>query len=209
MGEKLMTYHQYCDNHELAQEKLTEKLASSSAFADFVRTAEPHIRDKKRSNLSFLLERPVHRAREYALLCRKLIKLTDDADSDFGPLHEALDTLLQLTTHLNDIKAEVDRVAKLEELSHLICGYREELIIDRRQFHKRCDAFLLDKKKERFPIHLILFSDMIMWVRRQKFNYKGNVMLNVALVRPHLRSFLLFSFFFFNSLTTSPSSSTS
>ena len=63
MSDKLMTYHQYCDNHEKAQLKLAEKTQSSSKFSAFIQQVEAG--DKKR-NLNSLLERPVLRAREYA-----------------------------------------------------------------------------------------------------------------------------------------------
>ncbi|CAD6893547.1 unnamed protein product [Tilletia laevis] len=104
-------YAHYCSKHEGSMSRLAEVLKANGKGATFIRNRiEIAMTQSNAWDLGSLLIKPVQRVLKYPLLLRQILEATAPSQPEFAAVQEALNEMMHLADHLNEVKKRRDIV---------------------------------------------------------------------------------------------------
>eukprot|EP01107_Rhizomastix_libera_P016597 TRINITY_DN6995_c0_g1_i1.p1 TRINITY_DN6995_c0_g1~~TRINITY_DN6995_c0_g1_i1.p1 ORF type:complete len:1108 (+),score=333.15 TRINITY_DN6995_c0_g1_i1:431-3325(+) len=176
---KLKLYFHYINNHGKAVEIYKESKKKKPKFKQFVDTLDY---SQAINGLCFesLLILPVQRLPRYVLLLADLLKSTPHNHPDFTPLGDALQSIRDLVTKVDQKKQEMNNEELLRSTVEKIVDAGEDLTISQRKRLFLKDGPVLVAKDER---HLFLFNDILIITKPPhggKYSLKRKIILEAA-----------------------------
>jgi RhoGEF domain/SOS1/NGEF-like PH domain len=185
IADNLRVYSQYCNNHASAVEALMRCRAKHSKFAAFL---DAIVIEERPVDLRDYLIKPAQRICKYPLLIREVLKHTPDDHVDAVPLRSTQDKLQAVTRQINQTKRQFENREKIESIARSLEGLKgQKLQQPGRVFYREGVLQKVNPKGKVQSRHFYLFSDILIWAKKQavgnKASFKGVLYLDLAVVR--------------------------
>ncbi|KAJ6233259.1 faciogenital dysplasia protein [Anaeramoeba flamelloides] len=187
IAEFLKVYTQYCSNHENAVNTVV-KYSSNSSFQQLIENNKLNIPQVRNLELLDFLIKPIQRICKYPLLFRELLRSTSKNFPDYTDLKSAFLKISKVADYVNEKKRNAEEQMKVVKIHDKISGIDKkfELVKPHRRFIM--EALLKKRSNRRIQQRQFwLFNDILLYAKpsfgKGKFQYKGNINLNGALLR--------------------------
>eukprot|EP01119_Soliformovum_irregulare_P013865 TRINITY_DN3727_c2_g1_i7.p1 TRINITY_DN3727_c2_g1~~TRINITY_DN3727_c2_g1_i7.p1 ORF type:complete len:1665 (-),score=740.24 TRINITY_DN3727_c2_g1_i7:2131-7125(-) len=139
-----------------------EELKKIPAFQNWIAPFETKL------SLPSLLIMPIQRLPRYNLLLRDIIKNTWVEHHDYKGLNEALQKMEKLTLDVNIQKGAAENKERLINIERSLDGGPEISKNPHRKFISECEVVEIVNSKNKIPLYIFLFTDIIIFTRPQK-----------------------------------------
>ncbi|KAJ3437598.1 faciogenital dysplasia protein [Anaeramoeba flamelloides] len=187
IAEFFKVYSQYCSNHVNAVNTVV-KYSQNQSFQQFCENNKLKIPQVRNLELLDFLIKPIQRICKYPLLFRELLKSTSKDFPDYNDLKEAFLKISEVADYVNEKKRNAEEQMEVVKIHQQISGIEKkfELVKPHRRFIM--EGLLKKRSKRRIQQRQFwLFNDLLLYAKptfaKGKFQYKGNIALNGALLR--------------------------
>ncbi|CAI8002154.1 Protein ECT2 [Geodia barretti] len=165
--ELLRVYPPFVNFFEMSKEALARCERVYPRFHAFLKVSESRS-ECSRQKLSELLITPVQRIPRIILLLQDLLKHTDPHHNDHSTLQQAVDSLKNVMTHINEDKRKTESQMQMFEVLRDIEDCPATVLSSHRQFLRRLDLLDISRGHSRGdPLALYIFSDSMEIARRR------------------------------------------
>lgn len=156
-------YTRYCFGYNDAIECLARCRESNPAFKEFIRK-KTLSKETFGLSLSNFLIMPIQRVPRYALLLRALLDYTEDSHPDYKNLENALQSINQVVTSIDNAVVDTENRQKVVKIQSLLVSNQLGASISLVEPHRRlvCETKLTLCEHGKFcKSHLFLFNDLL------------------------------------------------
>jgi len=123
MANNLLSYDQYCANHEKASERLQKCMKQSAFLSEVEKCRNRMVGTGKLLHLPDLLIKPIQRICKYPLILKELLKFTEKTHPDHIPLLNAITQVELIANKINEHKKEVENLQLLQVIQRHLDGF--------------------------------------------------------------------------------------
>ncbi|XP_065163646.1 protein ECT2 isoform X4 [Atheta coriaria] len=159
----LKAYPPFVNFFEEMKEMLTQCDANKPRFHAFLKVCQTKP-ECGRQSLQDLLIRPVQRLPSISLLLNDILKHTPKSNADHGALDQALASIREVMTHVNEDKRKTEGQRVMFDIFNDIDNCPPDLVSSHRTFVTKCDVVQLCAEGlagKGSPLLLFLFSDQL------------------------------------------------
>jgi len=178
-GQFASTYTKYVINHPEAIATLNERTRKNKGFASFLKKCKTRP-DLKNQTLESYLIMPVQRLPRYILLLGELLKHTPPDHPDYAPLEDALSTLREAASSLNEGKRDSEMFQGVLRAQQSIEPKLPDLISATRRLWYEGPIQEWSKNRKLKERYLFLFNDLLL-VTQQKSGEKYRLRTKIIL----------------------------
>jgi len=120
--DRFLRYGEYCANLPKAQQMLDHMCAKNEVFREEITQCEKSAKDGK-FRLGDLLAVPMQRILKYHLLLRELLQNTHQTHEDYHTVHQAYETMLDVSNYVNEVKRDSEQRQIIKEIHDSISGW--------------------------------------------------------------------------------------
>ncbi|UJR09777.1 hypothetical protein I4U23_014004 [Adineta vaga] len=166
--EQFKKYSKYCINHPLSCLELT-KLENNSTYRNFFETCRLRANMIELKLDAFLLT-PIQRICQYPLQLNELLKCTSTEHKDYQNVQQALNTMRDVASYINEQKRHMEYVEIIHKWQHTVEGWQgKNLLETSTQGLGRADGFLYQNGKKESVI-LFLFDHILIICKKDRRN---------------------------------------
>ncbi|CAF1128972.1 unnamed protein product [Rotaria magnacalcarata] len=164
--EEFKKYSDYCINHPLSCLELS-KLENNIIYRNFFETCRLQANMIELKLEAFLLT-PIQRICQYPLQLNELLKYTSYEHKDFNNIQQALHTMRNVASYINERKRRMDYVEIIHKWQHTVeCWQGKDILVTSTQGLGRADAYLYQNGKKE-PVILFLFDHVLIICRKDR-----------------------------------------
>eukprot|EP01114_Cavostelium_apophysatum_P024840 TRINITY_DN988_c0_g1_i3.p1 TRINITY_DN988_c0_g1~~TRINITY_DN988_c0_g1_i3.p1 ORF type:complete len:3117 (+),score=1304.77 TRINITY_DN988_c0_g1_i3:73-9423(+) len=154
-------YTQYINNFNISLSTY-EECKKNPLFEDWIKGRE------KVRKLNALLILPIQRIPRYLLLLKEIIQSTWKDHIDYQDLCKALEKMETLARVINESKGLADEKGKILEIDQSVEPSPRLLRVPSRKYLREGEFIEVMSNKQRIPLYLFLFNDILLFCRPQK-----------------------------------------
>jgi hypothetical protein len=120
--DRFLRYGEYCANLPKAQQMLDHLCTKNEIFRDEISRCELSAKEGK-FRLADLMAVPMQRILKYHLLLRELLQNTHQTHEDYHTVHQAYETMLDVSDFINEVKRDSEQRQIIKEIHESITGW--------------------------------------------------------------------------------------